>query len=291
MNSYFIFRSIVENGSISRAAQVLGYSQSSVSHALMTLENELGCTLLHRSRSGVSLTSDGAELMPYLNDVCNSEIRLRERVNALHGLEIGHIRVAAFSSTATQWLPDIINEFEKKYPGIEFNIMHGSFGEIESWLASGSVDCAFVRIPTEQPYKTYFLKEDPFYAVIPTTHKYFNEKYISMEMLSLEPFIWQDDGDNEAAPFFAKNALKPNIKYTAHDLYTVIAMVRVGLGVTLLSALATEGYSQILRKPLDINASRRIGIAMADNPSAATKKFVKHVREWIKKKYPALADI
>ncbi len=285
MNNYEIFQNIIKNGSISKTAQLLGYSQSSISHALMMLENDLGCTLLNRSRNGVSLTSDGKELLPYLNDVCNSENRLREKVDELHGLESGHIRVAAFTSTATQWLPYIINEFEKLYPGIEFNIMHGSFNEIERWLITGSADCAFVRIPTQQPFKTFFLKDDPFYAIIPTTHKYFNEKFISVEMLSKEPFIWQDDGDNEAKPFFDRCGLEPTIKYTAHDIYTVMAMVRVGLGVSLLSALATEGYSQILRKPLDIDAIRKIGIAVADNPSSATRKFVKHVREWVRKKY------
>lgn len=286
MDSFETFIKIVENGSISKTADEMGYSQSSISHMLLTLENDLGCRLLSRDRNGVRLTGDGMELMPYFIDICNARSRLKEKIDALHGLETGKIRIGTFTSVSNQWLPYIIREFNIKYPNIEFELMPGSYADIEAWINAGHVDCGFLRIPTTIPLKTYFLKEDPFYAIIPTQHKFFNNEQFTMEMLANEPFIWlEDSSDHDTDQIFNKYGYKPKIRFTAYDNYTVMSMVKVGLGITLLPALAAEGYEQVLRKPLNVKATRKIGIGVTEKPSAATIKFVAHVRAWIDKKY------
>ncbi len=286
MNSYDVFLKIVNTGSISKTADKLGYSQSSVSHMLMVLENELGCTLLTRDRNGVRLTVEGEQLLPYFNDICNAQDRLTEKVHQMRGLQTGKIRIGTFASTSTQWLPHMIHSFHQKYPNIEFELMHGTYNDIETWLRNGSADCGFVRIPTTMPLKSYFLKEDPFYAILPIGHPFSKLHHVTLQMLTEEPFIFLDDkDDHDIDPFFKSIGQMPNIRYSAHDIYTVMSMVKVGLGISMLNGLSTESFHEIERVPFDIKAVRKLGIAIRDKSSAAARVFVQHAREWVAQKY------
>lgn len=291
MNQYEAFLKIVSVGNITRAAQELGYSQSSVSHMLRMLENEMGCTLLTRDRNGVRLTTEGEQLLPYFYGVCNAQEQLAEQVRKMHGLLTGKIRIGTFTSTSIQWLPLMIRSFHEKYPGIEFELMHGSYLEIEEWINNGSVDCGFVRIPSSTPLKSYFLKEDPFYVIIPEGHRFSKLNEIPLPMVAEEPFIFLDDkGDHDIDPFFRRIGCSPDIRYSAHDVYAVMTMVKVGLGVSLIAGLTTENFDHIERKLLDFKAVRRIGIAVRSHPSAATTEFVGHVRSWVREKYKTPAS-
>lgn len=286
MDQYETFLKIVSNGNISKTADELGYSQSNISHMLMSLENELDCTLLNRSRNGVRLTTEGELLLPYFNEICNAHDRLREKVRQIHGLLAGKIRIGTFASVSIQWLPLMIKSFHEKYPAIEFELLHGSYKEIETWVNNGSADCGFVRMPTEIPLDSHFLKEDPFYAIVPEGHPFEQYESVSLQMLTEEAFIFLDDqGDHDIEPFFRTIGRMPDIRYSTHDVYTVMSMVKVGLGVTMLAGLVTDGFNHIVRKPLTIKATRRIGIAIRNHPSAAAAVFVQHARGWIEHKY------
>ena len=286
MDSYAAFREIVKFGSISRAAEALGYSQSSVSHMLKVLEEELGCTLLTRDRNGVRLTPEGEHLLPLINDISNAQERLNEKVQAIQGLFIGKIRIATFPSAANRWLPYIIKGFHELHPHIEFELINGAYPEIENWVLSGIADFGFVRMPTSVPMHTRVLREEPFFAVLPENHKYAGEEKISMEMIVSEPFIWPDDrGENEIEPLLKKYGKMPDVLFTVPDIYALMTMVEVGLGVSIMPGLALENRTHIVKKPLDISETRKIGIALGERPSAAARAFSNYVRQWISEKY------
>ena len=286
MDSISVFLEIVRNGSISGTAGQLGYSQSNVSHILSGLEEELGVTLLVRSRQGIRLTTEGEILMPYFREIVNARARLDEKVQDMHGMTVGKIRVAAFPSVYSRWLPQIIKGFHELYPQIEFELMSSSYPGIETLVQTGEADCGFVHLPTRTPMQTYALKTDPFYAVLPPDHALGAQEELSIEQLSGEPFIMSDDLDeNEVAELFRSRDLEPSVLYTVPDPSTVAAMVREGLGISILTGLASESFSGILCKPLAIREVRRIGLAVCTQPSAAVRRFVPFVRQWVTEKY------
>lgn len=90
LNKYQILLKTVELGSITRAAEALGYTQSAVSRVIADLEREWDMELLTRSRTGVVLSSSGAALLPYVQAVCNAGRELEEQVAELHGLDPGN---------------------------------------------------------------------------------------------------------------------------------------------------------------------------------------------------------
>ena len=65
----------------------------------------------------------------------------------------------------THWLPNIIKEFQKAYPGIDYELLLGDYTEIEEWISEGRVDCGFLRLPTCSDFETVFLEQDRLLAV------------------------------------------------------------------------------------------------------------------------------
>ena len=90
---YLAFLKTVEYGSFTRAAERLNYSQSGVSRMISDLEREWNLTLLERNRSGVKLTSDGSQLLPFVKNLCQSYEELQTQVDSLHGVQSGIIRI------------------------------------------------------------------------------------------------------------------------------------------------------------------------------------------------------
>ena len=128
---YFAFIKTVECGSFTKAAQVLNYSQSGISRMIGDLEKEWKITLLERSRGGLCLTSDGLRVLPLARTLCADYEKLQSQVSDLNGLRSGMIRIGTFSSVATHWLPNIIRQFQKDYPNIDYELLLGDYAEIE----------------------------------------------------------------------------------------------------------------------------------------------------------------
>ena len=109
--TYQIFKTVSEAGSFHKAADLLGLTPSAISHAVSGMEKELGFSVFTRGKSGVSLTSSGSRLLPYINAVLNSDESLQQAVSEMNGLKQGTVKVGAFSSVCTNWIPDIITSF------------------------------------------------------------------------------------------------------------------------------------------------------------------------------------
>ena len=91
-------------------------------------------------------------------------------MEALHEVQSGLIRIGLFSSVATHWMPNIIRAFQKDYPNIDYELLIGDYAELEAWVKSGRVDCAFLRLPTCPEFDTIPLERDELMAILPENH-------------------------------------------------------------------------------------------------------------------------
>ena len=112
---FMAFLTTIEYGSFTKAAEILHYSQSGISRMIQDLENEWHVTLLERGKSGVRLTSDGIRLLPYIKNICRDYQELQTEIDDLNGLQSGILRIGAFTSVSSFWLPNIISAFRKDY--------------------------------------------------------------------------------------------------------------------------------------------------------------------------------
>lgn len=281
IQKYLAFVKAVEYGSFSETAKRLNYSQSGVSRMISDLEKEWQLTLLERNKSGVKLTSDGLKLFPHAKRICMAHEKLQMEIDELNGLGSGLIRIGTFSSVATHWLPNIIKAFQKTYPNIEYELLLGDYGEIETWLLEGRIDCGFLRLPARPDFETLFLSQDRLMAILPIEHALASLKKVPLASLCQEPFMLLKKGkQSEVIELFERCNLKPKVHFTTWDDYAIMSMVENGLGVSILPELILERTPyHIIAKELDIPAYRKIGLALKSkkNASPALKRFLAYL--------------
>ena len=189
LQKYLSFVKTAECGSFTKAAELLNYSQASISRMIGDLEREWKVSLLERNSGGVRLTSDGMKLLPYAKGLVAEFEKLQMEIDELSGLQSGLIRIGTFSSVATHWLPNIIREFQKDYPNMDYELLLGDYTEIEEWILEGRVDCGFLRLPTQPELETIFLEQDKLMAVIPENHPLADRERFPVTALCNEPFM------------------------------------------------------------------------------------------------------
>ncbi len=284
ISKYEAFLKTVELGSLTRAADALGYTQSGMTYILNSLEDECGLTLLRRDRTGVQLTSDGQEILPYIEALCESWRLVSEKRDELKGMESGHLRIGTFTSVSTHWLPGIIHAFRQSYPNITFELLHGDYAQIQEWLLRGRVDLGFTQLPLRDGLSSLHLKSDDLLAVLPEGHPLTEKASIPLDELLTEPFIMYAENTPGGIRVMLNNrSVKPNTQFVVEDDHAIIAMVEGGLGVSVLSDLVLRRTNfHVVRRPLDPPVRREIALAYPEGRtlSVSTRRFIEYVRSW-----------
>ena len=283
MNRYIALQKIIELGSFTKAADTLGYTQSSISQMVASLEKELSIKLLTRSRYGVKLTLEGAELYPFIERSINQYLAMREKANEIKGLETGIIRVGTISSITCHWMPALIKGFQKKYPNVQFLFHQGDYTLIPEWIRAGAIDFGFINPAESTDLKTIPIKDGEMLAVLPKKHPFANQKYVRLEDIAKEPYIMLEEGQySEPMDAFEKEGLMPNIKYTIHDDYAIMTMVEAGLGVSILAELMLRRTNfENVCLPIVPPVFRTLAVAYKEKESLpiASKYFIDYLIE------------
>lgn len=180
--SYEVFSKVVERGTLAKAAAELNVTPSAVSHSVSQLETELGFPLLIRNRTGVALTEDGAQVLPIIQSIQNLEEQLTQVADNINGVNTGRIRIGAFSSVSTNWLPTIIRRFKKRYPHIEISVVQGTFNRIVEAVRLGTADIGFSSLPVGPGVVVEPLLKDPIYCITPKQFKPKNGRTVTQAM-------------------------------------------------------------------------------------------------------------
>ena len=268
----------VELGQVTRAAAELGYTQSALSQMLTALESELGIRLLDRSRKGCSLTPEGEDLMPLIDQALNAERRVREKAAEISGLQTGIVRIGTIASVSAHWLPLLMKEFEAAYPGVEFVIHQGDYKLIPAWIGEGLVDFGFVNPRGVSGLVVHPVKVGTMSAVLPPDHPLAALEVVPLQALADEPFILLEEGGYyEPLEAFREAGCKPRVKYTIHDDYSIMAMVSKGLGVTVLADLIMERCPyELVARPTEPPVTRQLAVAYKDDARLpiAARRFI-----------------
>ena len=284
MNRYEVFVKILDTGSFSRAANELGYTQSAVSQMIKSLEEEFSTTLLVRSRSGISLTANGEELLPYIRAICVAHREIGEKQKEMLGLRGGVIRIGTIASVSCNWLPGLMQGFKEKYPDVRFFLQQQlTYTGIAKLVREGSVDFGFVNTDVAEGLHSVSLADDEMLAVLPRKHALAKKKAVPLELLAQEPFIFMEAGQyNELVRHFAAHNQKPNIQYRVFDDYTIMAMIEKNMGVGILPELILRrrGYD-VAARPLSPPLYRHLGIAYRDRSllPLAARCFIDYLAE------------
>lgn len=287
------YRALLETiaqGSLTKAAQVLGYSQPGISHMIRALEQEFGFALLRRSRDAVFPTENAEKLLPYLRQIERGERSVLELAAKISGAEEGVVRIGAFYSVSMHWLPKVIGNFSQKYPGISIQLSEGNHGEVWRWLVQGEIDLGFFSAPAPEGFDFFPIAEDPVMAILPQNHPLCALKKIPARLLVKEPFLSPCEGaDEEVERVIREEGLdQPQIRYRIKGDETIFAMVEAGLGVTLMSRLLAEKTrAEVQIRPLEQRHCRVLGIAAqpGEQLSPAARRFLEAAAEQLQREY------
>ena len=286
LTKYRILMSTVELGSLTRAAETLGCTQSAVSHSIASLESDLGFRLLRRARSGIKLTDEGRRLLPFVRALLAADEQLGQTAAEIRGLDQGTVRIGAFTSVAVHWLPPVLKEFQRDYPKVGFRLFNGDYHDVNEWLSDGSIDIGFVALPCELKCETIPLMEDRLLAILPRDSRYASYPRFPLVECEREPFIsLLQSSDHDARRALEAAGVKPNVRCYTKDDYAIIAMVEQGLGMSIMPELLLKGRrDDVLTLPLVPEATRTIGLALPAGGLAgpATRRFCDYVVRYVK---------
>lgn len=278
MNRYIALQKVVELGSFTKAADVLGYTQPAMSQMISSLERELSIKLLYRSRYGIHLTLEGERLFPAIQKTVAGYQAMLEIAKEIKGLDSGTIRIGTISSISCHWLPGLIKQFQYKYPNVQFVLHQGDYTSIPEWVRTGEADFGFVNPDAVLGVKTKFIKTGELRAVLPLDHFLAKAEYVTLENLVNEPFLLLEEGAlSEPLEAFKQAGLQPSVRLCVHDDYSILSMIESGLGVSILPELVLRKTNyKVSVLPIKPVLTRKIGLVMKDKHSLpiASKYFI-----------------
>ena len=288
IKKYEVLLNVIDQGNLTKASEDLGYTQPAITHMMKGIEREIGVPVLKRSNKGIQLTSEGEDILPLIRELVKANERLNQRCDMLRGLETGRIRIGCFPTVACAWMPKILGRFEKQYPNIQIELLEeNSLGRQEEWLSTGGVDICFFSRQPGRTYKWFPMMEDPFYAILPARHPLTAYDRVPVGELQDQTFLAcksKDGLDTDIDRYLRQNHVSVQLKFTSSQDYTIVFMVREGLGISLLPWLMINSVFQtrpmdFVARPLDPPAFRSIGMAVRsdDEISPAMDRFIKCV--------------
>lgn len=278
-----IFSRVAELAGFTSAATRLGISQSAVSHAIKSLEQELGVELFRRHQAQVELTDIGRQLLLRARAMLGLAATLEQEAADARGMKRGTLRIGSFGPTSsTHLLPHILGEYRKAYPGIEVHIDEGPDRQVLQWLEERRIDLGFVVLPEER-FDTFPLMEDQLVALIPATHALAREQQVRLDQLCHDPFVLTEAGSAEqVSRLFIGAGLRPNIRYRSSQLLSTLETVARGEAVSILAELSLPSAidTRYVSRALAPAVPRQVGIAVLDQrqSSPATLAFIRHAQ-------------
>lgn len=254
-------------GTVSAAAESLGFSQSTVSHQLAALSRATGAVLLTRAGRGVRLTEEGRALATRGQEVLDLLDRTEREVVSMAHAEAGRVRLAAFPSAVASLVPGVLGVVGRQYPGLEVELVDAEPPEALDALRRGRVDAAlsfsYIDDDAGEGLESVHLLDDVLYLV---TH--------------LGGITRIADGaqcrwvtgcarcHEELIAVGRANGFTPETAYASDDYVAVQALVAAGVGAALLPGMALSAYRHkgVQVRPLAREQRRVEVVARAESP-------------------------
>ena len=283
--SYKVFLEVVDSGSFVKASEKLNLSPSAVSHAVKSLENEFGFSLLSRNRAGASVTSSGERVLPYIRSLIKIQNNLEQEVNIINNYDVGAVRIGLFSSVASNWFIKILHDFKENNPGVDVIFQQGDYADIMTWLKNDDVDMAFTTDELAKDTNFLPLREDPLICVT-------SEEYVPSDGKQMAPsdlkgsslIINKECEQYDARSYLKENGIHADAYYETVTHQTLFAMVREGMGICLIPELVANVAREGVRKyPIKGRPSRIIGLTYSDPEtiSPAAKLLTEAIKKYV----------
>lgn len=250
---------IVDSGlNITSAAERLYTSQPGISKQLKQLEAELGMQLFTRKgKSLAAITPAGREVIDRARKILREVDNISSLASDLTGEQEGRLSIATTHTQARYVLPDVIREFNERYPKVDLELHQGTSEQIAELVNTDQVDFA-IATGSEKLFSNLTLL--PIYhwdriTLVPNDHPLAREKNpVDLKMLSAYPlvtYVFSLTGESSFKRAFTDVGLEPRVVFTARDADIIKTYVRMGMGVGVIASMAYECKDQEDLKAID----------------------------------------
>ena len=270
---------LADHGHFGKASEACHISQSTLSTQIRKLEDFLGVALFDRSLKQVTLTPVGQEIVASARLILDETNRIRGLARQTADPMERTVQLGVIPTLGPYYLPHVLTLLHNKYPKLRLLLREEMTPHVLAHLAEGRLDAGLLALPVSAPsLEVVPLFKEPFLAAVPANHKLATAKTVRINELVSAGLLLLEEGH-----CLRDNALEAchldglqNEEISATSLETLRQMVGMGLGVTLIPALASGGttadITQVALRPLAApGASRTIGLVWRRrSPLAAT---------------------
>jgi DNA-binding transcriptional LysR family regulator len=243
------FLSIAETLHFGRTAELIHISQPAISLQIRALEEEVGVRLFERNRRKTTLTAAGSA---FRDDAAAALSQLEQAIRRARLTatgKLGLLRIGFVSTAGNEIVPNIVRQFRKSNPEVEFSLRNILTAEQVQMLESGSLDVGFLRMPVDEhsALDVVTVHREPFVLVVPSSHKLAKRKRVRLREVAGQDFVMYErtyaPGFHDLMFGILRDAgIVPNVTQTAVEIPTLISLVASGMGITIMPASVVKHY-------------------------------------------------
>lgn len=280
------FKAIIEHGTVSRAAEMLGMSQPAMSKLIAYFEYDTGLELFDRIKGRLAPTARGMRLYEEVDRIFAGVRQVENAVDAIRREDQGQLMIGVMPALSGAFIRQVTVSFLAEYPQVFCSLQSRSSQWISDFLITRKLDIGFVTSRIDNPYlESEPLIAHPLVCVMPLSHRLAARNVITPADLDREPFVAFDQDSYTAqriANLCTAHGVQPRIAMVANVSPTLCEFVAAGVGVSLLHPLMASGFRDrlaIRRFEPEMSFDFQLCRARESRSSKLVSAFLKHARQ------------
>lgn len=277
------FIHVAELGSFTKAAEQLGYSQSTISFQIKQLEEELDCLLFERINHTITLTERGHELVSYAHQVRALTDEFKEKPTKSDQLS-GHIHIVTPDSICEEMVNAHYFDFHSKYPLISVRFSTADTSAMFEMLDRNEADL-IITLDCHSYHKDYIIAKEeqlPIHFVTNANSKFAGQKGLSIQDIAKEPFVLTEYGQGYRRAFDSELAKR------SIDITPVLEIGRTDMIASVLTKSNMISFlPDFVTKEL-VDAGKLCYLDVCDMNIEIWKQLIYHKNKWLSKSLKAL---
>ena len=250
---------LADHGHFGRAAESCFITQSTLSTQIKKLEDFLGVTLFDRSLKRVAPTPIGREILQAARNIVEESERIRELARHAQDPMARTVHLGVIPTLGPYYLPHALTLVHRKYPGLRLLLREEMTQHILERLDAGTLDAGLLALPVaDDGLRVEPLFYEPFFAALPAGHPLAKRDVLKVNDIMAEKLLLLDEGHclRDQALDVCGGGSRGREEVRATSLETLRQMVGLGLGLTLLPALAVDAAPRASKKAVEIRPFR-----------------------------------
>ncbi len=283
LHHFRLVNTIVQEGTLTRAAEKMHLTQSALSHQLKELEKELDIPVFYRKGKKLQLSNEGSRFLKSAQKILSELSLLEADMRHFKNGETGTLKISTQCYTAYHWLPRIIKYYKSVCPGIDIHVVSAATYLPLEYLIRGDLDVAIIRNKIENPnihYEPIF--EDQLFAIISDEHPLARKRCVKIaDFEGEEMFFPFNDPASGNIPVIENMMKQQQVKakhiHRIHYTDAIIEMVNANLGISVLADWIVQPYLEtknIQAKKLPPEVAKRTWYAATCRQSPAINNFL-----------------